>query len=127
MAIKKYSVKKSGNKYVSPHFKVKEFQCKDGTDTVYIDSDLLTMLETVRNHFGKPIYITSGYRTDTYNKRVGGATNSYHKKGMASDIQIAGVDANTVYNYCNSTFTNNGVGKYNSFTHIDCRPYKARW
>lgn len=125
--VKKYSVKKQGNKYLSDHFKVAEFKCKDGTDTVYIDSDLIDMLEKVRNHFGKPVYITSGYRTESYNKRVGGATNSYHKKGMASDIQVSGISSDKVYQYCNATFINNGVGRYTTFTHIDCRNYCARW
>lgn len=127
MAVKKYSIKRSGDKYISVHFKVKEFQCHNGTDTVYIDSDLLQMLEQVRAYFGKPVYITSGYRTEEYNKSVGGATHSYHVKGMASDIQVSGVSPDRVYQYCNSTFTNSGVGKYNSFTHIDCRGYRARW
>ena len=46
------------------------------------------VLEPVRNHFGVPIHISSGYRCTALNKAVGGAPKSQHMKGQAADIYI---------------------------------------
>ena len=91
MTIKVYSKTKDGNKKVSANFKVREFACKDGTDPVFIDSELVDVLQKIRTHFGKPVTITSAYRTPTRNKEVGGETYSQHLYGMAADIKISGV------------------------------------
>ena len=44
------------------------------------------VLEPLRQHFGKPIRINSGFRCKALNEAVGGAKNSYHTKGRAVDI-----------------------------------------
>ena len=44
------------------------------------------VLEPLRQHFGKPIRINSGFRCKALNDAVGGAKNSYHTKGRAVDI-----------------------------------------
>ena len=59
--------------------------------------DNLTLLATnvlqpIRDHFNKPVTINSGYRSKAVNASVGGSATSDHCKGMASDIEIAGVD-----------------------------------
>ena len=43
-------------------------------------------LQQIRDHFGKPVYVNSGYRCDRHNKAVGGTSDSYHIKGMAAVI-----------------------------------------
>jgi uncharacterized protein YcbK (DUF882 family) len=63
MAIKQYSLKTDGAKQLSPAFRVREFRCRDGTDTILIDEGLVVLLQCIREHFGKPVTITSGYRT----------------------------------------------------------------
>ena len=40
MAIKQYSLKNDGAKQLSPAFRVREFRCRDGTDTILIDEGL---------------------------------------------------------------------------------------
>lgn len=85
MAIITYSKKKNGNEKLSANFKVKEFACKDGTDLLKIDDKLIEYLQTARSFFGTAIYITSAYRTSSYNKKVGGASKSYHTQGRAVD------------------------------------------
>lgn len=62
MAIKQYSLAKDGARQLSPAFKVREFRCRDGSDVVMIDESLVVLLQCIREHFGKPITITSGYR-----------------------------------------------------------------
>ena len=70
MAIKAYSYAKDGNKKLSTNFAVKEFRCKDGSDPIFIDDELVTLLQKIRDHFGKPVTITSAYRTAAHNKAV---------------------------------------------------------
>ena len=65
MAIKQYSLAKDGAKQLSPAFKVREFRCRDGSDAIMIDQTLVVLLQAIREHFGKPITITSGYRPTT--------------------------------------------------------------
>ena len=61
MAIKAYSYAKDGNRKLSANFAVKEFRCKDGSDPIFIDDELVTLLQKIRDHFGKSVTITSAY------------------------------------------------------------------
>lgn len=45
-----------------------------------------TVLDPLREAWGKPIIVTSGYRCQELNKAVGGAKTSHHLSGMAADI-----------------------------------------
>ena len=47
---------------------------------------VVNVLQPAREVFGKPITITSGYRSKAVNKHIGGAPNSQHVKGEAVDI-----------------------------------------
>lgn len=47
------------------------------------------ILDPLRNAWGKPIIVTSGYRCQALNKAVGGAENSQHTKGQAADIEAS--------------------------------------
>jgi len=44
------------------------------------------IFDKVREHFGKPIGITSGFRSVELNKRIGGSKTSQHLEGKALDI-----------------------------------------
>lgn len=128
MTIQVYSKAKDGNKKLSANFRVGEFACSDGTDPIFIDSELVTVLQKIRTHFGKAVTITSAYRTPPHNKSCGGTTYSQHLYGKAADIKISGVSPKTVADYANKILTNTGgIGIYNTFTHIDVRTTKSRW
>lgn len=45
------------------------------------------LLDPIREKWGKPIIVTSGFRSETLNKLVGGVSNSEHRFGMAADIK----------------------------------------
>lgn len=47
------------------------------------------VLDPIREKYGKPIYVSSGYRCRQLNALVGGAANSQHLKGEAADIKAA--------------------------------------
>jgi len=84
MTVQIYSKAQHGNVQLSTHFKVKEFACNDGSDTIKIDSDLPVKLESIFNtlpKFGvtpKAMIIVSGYRTPSYDKKVGGSGSGPH-------------------------------------------------
>lgn len=128
MTIKAYSKAKDGNKKLSTNFRVREFACTDGSDPIFIDSDLVNVLQKIRTHFGKAVTITSAYRTPTRNKAVGGETYSQHQYGKAADIKVSGVTPTKVAQYAEKLLPNNGgIGIYSTFTHIDVRATKSRW
>ena len=135
MAIKQYSLAKDGSRKLSPSFTVREFRCRDGTDTIMIDEGLVVLLQCIREHFGKPITITSGYRTAAHNTAVGGSKSSQHLLGRAADIQVAGVSPDAVAAYAESLMpTWGGVGRYpvkagraKGWVHVDTRANKSRW
>lgn len=117
---------KEDNVRVSEHFKANEFACKDGTDNILIDSQLIETLEKIRNHFGAPTTINSGFRTVKHNRNVGGAKASYHCKGMAADIVVKGHSAKEVAKYADGILDKGGVIRYTNFVHIDVRESKYR-
>ena len=126
--IQAYSKAKDGNKKLSTNFKVKEFACTDGSDPIFIDTDLVDVLQKIRTHFGKAVTITSAYRTPTKNKAVGGETYSQHLYGKAADIKVKGVSPDKVATYAEKLMPKSGgIGVYKTFTHIDVRATKSRW
>lgn len=89
---------------------------------------LVDFLENIREYFGAPVAINSGYRCPTHNANVGGATSSQHLTADAADIVVKDTDPADVYAYADKLIGGHGgVGKYDTFTHIDCRGHKARW
>lgn len=131
MAIKTYQ--KTDKSKLTANFRVSEFACHGSgcCSTVLIDSDLANYLQKIRDHFGKPVTINSGYRCATHNKAVGGATRSYHTKGMAADIAVKDVAPAEVAKYA-ETIGILGIGLYETasdgyFVHVDTRTSKAFW
>lgn len=128
MSLQAYSVAKDGAKQLTRNFKVREFKCQDDTDPVFIDLELVGILQQVRDHFGKAVTITSAFRTASHNKKVGGATYSQHCYGKAADIKVSGVAASAVADYVETLMPNTGgIGRYPTFTHVDVRTTKSRW
>ena len=127
MAIKQYSLAKDGARQLAPAFKVREFRCRDGSDTIMVDEALTVLLQAIREHFGKAVVITSGYRTGTH--------NSQHLLGKAADIQVADTTVEAVAAYAESLMPDwGGVGRYpvkagrtKGWVHVDTRPNKSRW
>lgn len=81
------------------YFKVEEFIYSEtaeklGIDNTPTDHEIIeniqyTMeyLNNVREEFGEPIYVNSGYRCKELNEAVGGSKNSYHMTGLAVDLR----------------------------------------
>lgn len=54
---------------------------------------VITILDPVRAAFGKPIKVSSGFRSAALNAKVGGVSNSQHKQGLAADLQVNNLSA----------------------------------
>lgn len=125
--VQKYD--KSNSQSLSDHFDLNEFHCHctypDCSYTL-VDSNLVNSLETLREVTG-PISINDGYRCSRHNADVGGVPGSQHMLGKASDIVSALGPNLTAFNAEQGPFKNGGVGRYSTFTHVDCRGYTARW
>ena len=128
VTINAYSLKNDGGKNLSANFRVKEFKCNDGSDTVLVAPALVLLLQNIRAHYQKPVIINSAYRTPSYNFKVGGAAQSQHCYGTAADITIKGVTPKALAAYVETLMpTTGGVGIYDSFTHVDVREDRSRW
>lgn len=133
MSVKTYSLKKDGEKFLSPHFQVKEFKCKDGSDKILINTNLITVLEELYKHLNcRAINITSGYRTPSHSVKVGGYSTDQHTKGNAADITCKKQDgslfsSNEICCAFEDIAHQGGVGRINKThsVHVDVRGYKC--
>lgn len=125
-----YSLKIDGEKRLSQNFKIKEFACHNGDDEILIDTELVRILQMIRDYFNVPVNIMSGYRSKKYNQSIGSSENSYHCRGMASDIQVKGVEPIQVALFCEWQNVK-GIGLYHyekdGFVHVDSRENKYYW
>ena len=130
-----WSRTRDGTRKLSANFTVAEFACKDGSDPVFVDSSLAALLQKIRDHFGRPVVITSGYRTAAHNKSVGGAAYSQHLYGRAADIRVQGIPVEQLAAYAETCLPGTGgIGLYPpraggavGWVHVDTRPAKSRW
>ena len=121
----------------SKNFTWDEVACRDKDRSLPNPQDLIhvyrvcDLLEEVRYLFGNlPITVLSWYRTDVYNKQVGGAKHSQHLRGAAVDFTVRGISPKQVQ----AKLLKNrdklggmgGLGCYPTFTHIDVGP-KRTW
>ena len=121
--IKKF--KKGDRTKLSTNFVAKEFDCScSKCSETLIDLDHVNKLQKLREDLNTSIHITSAYRCESHNTAIGGAKDSQHKLGTATDIQVSGMDPSEVQDACEKF---DGLGRYDSFTHIDSRGYKSRW
>lgn len=93
---------------LSPHFSLAEFLKSETAErrnipNVASASNIAAMeklcrhvLEPVRAHFGRPVRITSGFRSPALCVAVGSSATSQHAKGEAADFEITGIDNLTV-------------------------------
>lgn len=82
---------------ISPHFTLEELTATNYPAMQAIPNTeqlinlvwlVCAVLQPLRDAFGAPIRINSGFRSVTLNKYVGGVSNSYHLRGLAADIRV---------------------------------------
>jgi len=112
-----------------PNFKPYEL-CSPDTKSLKVYLPALDALQAVRIAFGKPMNITSAYRTVAHNARVGGVKGSQHVKGRAFDIALARKSDGPLLERLAAEKGFVGIGRYGArrFIHIDMRTgNNARW
>lgn len=123
----------------APNFPLSELQCKCGCETpgpvLVALRKLSHRLQTIRDAFGKPITIESGYRCPEHNKKVGGAEKSLHLKGMAADLKFSEKSGDFAHGFIEGLIAagrldEGGIGRYRKYpdmVHYDYRGKRARW
>lgn len=72
-------------------------------DADIMDNIIFTMecLDKIREEYGLPLSVSSGYRCPELNRAVGGSKTSQHMKGQAADINLGSVEKNRAFfNWC---------------------------
>lgn len=116
----------SSEPYKCKYFKDSEFTCECGCGLNLEKDGIKRISDEIREHFGRPMIITSGTRCVKHNREVGGVQGSYHTTGNAIDFVIPGVSSSEVLAYC-KTIVNSGRARYTyggttqmgQATHID--------
>lgn len=80
-------------------------------ETARTDDELLgvlqvlcqTLLQPIRDHYGRAVIIHSGYRCLELNSAIGGSRFSQHMKGEAADFHVVGFDLREVFDWIRST------------------------
>ena len=132
MAVKTYE--KGVAVQLSKNFKSTEFDChgKNCCTETLIDEQLVVYLQKIRDHFGKPLYISGPYRCPEHNASTPNASQtSRHVKGEAADIYMTDVAPADIAKYAESIGVL-GIGLYDTsadghFVHIDTRTTKSFW
>lgn len=82
---------------LSPNFTLKELTATEFpslqsephvSDVVNLVYLCAAVLQPLRDMYGQPIFISSGYRSVALNKHVGGVNSSFHLHGLAADLRI---------------------------------------
>jgi hypothetical protein len=116
---------------LSEHFELSEFVRSDyairhgidNTPNIEVVSNLtmlcVNVLEPLRYLLNRPIIITSGYRCEELNSAIGGAKNSQHVKGEASDIIVMNMSVDDVFNaICDSVKFDQVIHEFSSWVHV---------
>ena len=97
-----------------------------GDGEIKINTQAMDKLQSLRNRFGKPMIVLSGYRSPAHNKAVGGATRSKHMLGTAFDISMSNHDP-VAFEAAARAVGFLGFGTYprSGFMHIDLGPARS--
>ena len=102
------------------NFNISEFDSPDSVGSgQFMDAEFLNILDKARELANTSFVITSGYRTEIHNKKVGGVSSSSHRIGKACDISCrdSRKRSQIITALLEAGFTRIGVGS--TFIHVD--------
>jgi len=100
---------------ITENFSRKEFSCRCGCGKQDIDERLVNRLQLVRDIVGIPIKVNSGCRCISHNTKSGGASESYHLLGLASDWCLEGEDGDSLLEKLCTKLINNWSGGFHFY------------
>lgn len=120
---------------LTPHFTLHEFMRSTTGERFNIENrasanevmrlvKLAEYMERVRNLFDRPVIVTSAFRSQEINRRVGGVVNSCHVQGYAIDFKISGI---STANVCKAIVENNFkyhqlIDEFSQWVHLSINP-----
>ncbi len=131
-----------GNMQLTKNFDLYEFRSnipsKEGYPIIEVPSELIpnaqklaNNLQIIRDFIQQTININSAYRTNDYNKAVGGSKNSFHLRCLAADLRT---ELNPkklrdiIYDLMMvGKIESGGLKAYKNFVHYDIRGFYATW
>jgi uncharacterized protein YcbK (DUF882 family) len=120
---------------ITDNFDLREFACRGELPPPSVRGSILALcdqLEILRAILGRPITITSGWRSVEYNRTLPGAARSQHLDGVGCDFKVAGLDARDLCVVVDcliqcGVMEEGGLGSYRTHVHYDLRGERARW
>jgi len=120
----------------SEHLSWAELACNDGEPYPALFRgvrvlELARAFERIRELCGFPLIVNSAYRSESYNRRIGGAKASQHVEGRALDLcPVRGgakglVGLRKAAEQARADGYLRGIGIYSGFVHVDTRPGQA--
>lgn len=110
------------------YFRRHEFDSPDSVGSgAQMQHAFLLKLDMIRGNIGRPITITSGYRTEQHNREVGGVDSSSHTKGLAADISCRDNQLRMLIVKRAIDIGINRIGIGKSFVHLDIDPDLPPW
>jgi len=113
-----YFTKGRGDR-LTKYLSQKEIDCKCANSTctlTLVGSSSMKSFHNLREEWGMPLYITSGFRCQIHNQFVGGLDKSFHKLGLALDIKPKSDDELDLLQELASIYFD-VVVKYDTFLH----------
>jgi len=114
---------------IGKYFDDKELACKC-CGAVDVNVELINRLDALREFYGKPLHITSGYRCSKHNAEVGGVNDSAHMHGIAVDVTAGSPEKYELLGVIFQTKLFNRIGIAKNFIHLDIdteKPQRVIW
>lgn len=124
---------------LSPHFSLAEMivsqtAARRGIDNTPGDAEIaalrtlcIEVLEPVRKHFDRPVIVSSGYRSPTVNRAIGGSSSSQHCKGEAADFTVPGVSVLDLAQWMHRNLNYDQlIYEFGSWVHVSYRAGRLR-
>ena len=117
---------------MAKYFTSAEFACKhcNQLPSGGMHEGLIRVLDQLREQLGESLIVSSGYRCPTHNRNIGGASQSYHMKGIAADVYIHSdrYSPHRIAKMALECGSDTAVAYPNQgFVHVDMRGHRADW
>lgn len=101
------------------YFKEEEFTCNGEPCFDKMDKAFLAKLDLARSYSTVPFVITSSWRSEEHNRKVGGSHNSSHLRGVACDISAESGSAKYIIITALLRANFSRIGVSGTFVHVD--------